>query len=130
MPLLKSEQYYPDYQNTAISDGFDIDDLKNFSVYTEGDDKAGSICDILVDAQDGRMRYFVVDTGFWVFGKKVLLPIGRANIDYNDKRLYVSSMTKEQVENLPNFDEVENLPITTMKSKYGMSIVRSIRHRD
>jgi uncharacterized protein (TIGR02271 family) len=107
MALVKLDHFYPDY--TEDSDYSNVDDIKSFSVYAEGDDKVGSVSDILVDETTGRFRYFVVDTGFWVFGKKVLLPVGRSNIDYADKRIYVYGLTKEQVENLPNFDDLEKI---------------------
>ncbi|BAZ09038.1 hypothetical protein NIES4071_08440 [Calothrix sp. NIES-4071] len=104
MALVKADEFYPDYRQ----DYSDIDDIKNFDVYAE-DDKVGTVSDILVDDTTGRLRYFVVDTGFWIFGKKVLLPVGRASVDYNDKEIYVRSLTKEQVENLPNFDDLEKV---------------------
>ncbi|NJR49679.1 MAG: hypothetical protein HC780_08970 [Leptolyngbyaceae cyanobacterium CSU_1_3] len=44
MALMKFEAFHSDYRNTAASDGFDIDDLKNFSVYAEGEDKVDSVC--------------------------------------------------------------------------------------
>lgn len=47
----------------------------------------------------------IVDTGFWVFGKKVLLPIGMARFDYDARRIYVDGLTKEQVEKLPAFTD-------------------------
>ncbi|MBE9008675.1 DUF2382 domain-containing protein [Pseudanabaenaceae cyanobacterium LEGE 13415] len=83
--------------------------MKNFSVYAQNDDKVGTVSDVLVDSQSGRFRYFVVDTGFWIFGKKVLLPVGPTRIDYDDERIYVPTMTKDQVENLPNYDELEKV---------------------
>ena len=104
MPLLKLEDFYPDYRNDS-----DSKNLKDFSVYAQGDDKIGTVTDILVDDQDGRLRYFVVDTGFWVFGKKVLLPVGSTQVDYTDERIYVLTMTRSQVENLPNFDGLEKV---------------------
>ncbi|MEO1635538.1 MAG: YsnF/AvaK domain-containing protein, partial [Cyanobacteria bacterium J06631_9] len=36
-------------------------------------------------------------------GKKVLLPIGKARFDNDDRRVYVNGLTKEQVENLPEY---------------------------
>ncbi|MGP1371402.1 MAG: DUF2382 domain-containing protein, partial [Almyronema sp.] len=51
----------------------------------------------------GRFRYVVVDTGFWIFGKKVLLPIGLAHFDYDRKRIYVDGLSRQQVENLPEY---------------------------
>lgn len=105
MALVKIGDYYQDY----AQDTSDTEDIKKFSVYAQGDEKVGSVDDILVDEQTGRFRYFVVDTGFWVFGKKVLLPVGMGRVDYTDQRVYVSGLTKEQVENLPDFKELEKV---------------------
>ncbi|MBW4686723.1 MAG: DUF2382 domain-containing protein [Komarekiella atlantica HA4396-MV6] len=106
MALVKLEEFYPDYRE---HDSDNIDDIKNFDVYDQTNDKIGSIHNILVDEQTGKFRYFVVDTGFWIFGKKVLLPVGLADIRYTDRRIYAKNLTKEQVENLPDFDELEKV---------------------
>jgi uncharacterized protein (TIGR02271 family) len=103
MSLLKIEDFYPNYRPDP-----DLGDLKHLDVYAQ-DDKVGSVYDILVDSESGRLRYFVVDTGFWIFGKKILLPIGRTYTDSVDRRIYVNSMTKEQVERLPEYDELEKI---------------------
>jgi uncharacterized protein (TIGR02271 family) len=105
MPLVKLEDFYPNYRDESS----DLDDIKHFDVYVQNDEKVGSIDYVLVDEQDGRFRYFVVDTGFWIFGKKVLLPVGLASISYSDRRVYVRSLTKQQVEDLPNFDDLEKV---------------------
>ncbi|MBE9167640.1 DUF2382 domain-containing protein [Pleurocapsales cyanobacterium LEGE 06147] len=100
MALTKIGDLYPDYKE----DIFGGDDIKNYSVYSEQEEKIGTVDDILVD-ESGSFRYFVIDTGFWIFGKKVLLPVGRAHIDYNQHRLYALGMTREQVESLPEYRE-------------------------
>ncbi|MEC4816796.1 MAG: PRC-barrel domain-containing protein [Scytonema sp. PMC 1069.18] len=106
MALMKIDEYYPDY----TQDVFGGNDLINYSVYADnGDDKVGSVENILVDEETGRFRYLIVDTGFWVFGKKVLVPVGLARLDDDDKRVYVARLTKQQVEDLPEF--TENLAI-------------------
>lgn len=105
MTLIKLEDFYPNYRD----DSSDVEDLKHYSVYAQGDDKVGSVSDILVDEQTGKLRYFVVDTGFWVLGKKVLLPVGLARVDRDDNRIYAYSLTKEQVENLPEFNDLEKV---------------------
>ena len=47
----------------------------------------------------------VVDTGPWIFGKKVLLPAGTIRrIDHEDRKVYVDR-SKEQIKNSPEFDE-------------------------
>ena len=49
--------------------------------------------------------YVVVDTGPWIFGKKVLLPAGVIDrIDSEDEKIYVNR-TKDEIENAPEFDE-------------------------
>ena len=46
----------------------------------------------------------VVDTGPWIFGKKVMLPAGVINrVDESDKRIFVN-LTKDQIQNAPEFD--------------------------
>jgi uncharacterized protein (TIGR02271 family) len=100
MALAKIADLYPDYKQ----DIFNGEDIKDFSVYDYTNDKIGSVHDIIVD-ETGRFRYLVIDTGFWVFGKKVLLPVGRASVDYSQHRIYAQGLTKEQVENLPKYDE-------------------------
>lgn len=100
MVLYKLEDFDPQYRNT-----FEGNDIKGLGVYTEGsDEKIGSVNDVLVD-EEGHFRYLVVELGFWIFGKKVLLPIGRTRIDYNNDRVYAIGLTREQAEELPEFNE-------------------------
>jgi len=100
MALYKVEDFDPNYRDT-----FQGDEIKGLGVYAEGtDEKIGSVSDVLVDDQ-GHFRYLVVDLGFWIFGKKVLLPIGRARIDYKIDRVYAIGMTRQQAEDLPEFNE-------------------------
>jgi hypothetical protein len=49
--------------------------------------------------------FVVVDTGPWIFGKKVLLPAGVVRgIDETDERVYVNR-TKDQIKHAPEYDE-------------------------
>jgi uncharacterized protein (TIGR02271 family) len=105
MALVKITDYYANDIDTRS----EIDDINDFDVFAEGNEKVGTIYNILVDAANGRFRYLVVDTGFWIFGKKVLLPVSRADIHYTDKRVYAKGLTKKQVEYLPNYDELEEI---------------------
>jgi uncharacterized protein (TIGR02271 family) len=100
MVLYKLEDFDPQYR-----DSFEGNDIIGLGVYTERtDEKIGTVHDALVD-DEGHFRYLVVDLGFWIFGKKVLLPIGRTRIDYNSDRVYAIGLTREQAENLPEFNE-------------------------
>jgi CBS domain-containing protein len=49
--------------------------------------------------------YLVVDTGPWIFGKKVLLPAGLVrDVDRNAQNVFVSR-TKDEIKNAPEFDQ-------------------------
>ena len=49
--------------------------------------------------------HLIVDTGAWIFGKKVMLPAGVVSrIDHQNKRVWVDR-TKDQIKNAPEFDE-------------------------
>jgi len=46
----------------------------------------------------------VVDTGPWIFGRKVLLPAGVVErVDHDDEKVYVDR-TKDQIKAAPEFD--------------------------
>ncbi len=108
MALVTIKEYYPNY----VDELFKGNDFKGYTVYAgTTNDKVGTVDDALVD-EAGRIRYFVIDTGFWIFGKKVLLPVGRSRIDFNDRKLYALGLTsKEQAEALPRYEN-------TMKVDY------------
>ncbi|RUR75983.1 DUF2382 domain-containing protein [Chlorogloeopsis fritschii PCC 9212] len=100
MVLYKLEEFDPNYQHS-----FGSEDIKGYDVYSDRDnEKVGTIQNILVD-ESGHFRYLVIDTGFWIFGKQVLLPVGRTRIDQGDRRVYAVGFTKEQAEDLPEFSE-------------------------
>jgi hypothetical protein len=49
--------------------------------------------------------FVVVDTGPWIFGKKVMLPAGLIrDIDLDTETVFVNA-TKEHIKNAPEFDE-------------------------
>lgn len=101
MALFKINDYDPHYRDTFEQD------IVGFDLYS-GDEKVGSVDNLLVDEQ-GKFRYLVINTGIWIFGKKVLLPIGQSRISFTDHRVYVDGLTHEQVENLPKFDEEQTV---------------------
>ncbi|MEO1295597.1 MAG: DUF2382 domain-containing protein [Cyanobacteria bacterium J06636_16] len=104
MALVRFKDAYPDHRAT-FSDGNDSAEFSDFSVYARDDDKVGTVKDALFEDATSNIRYLIVDTGFWIFGKNVLLPIGLARFDHRQKRVYVNGLTKEQVENLPEYTD-------------------------
>jgi hypothetical protein len=89
------------------------------TIWSYPDDASGGmdLTDFEVQATDGGIgkvdeasnevsgSYIVVDTGPWIFGKKVLLPAGLIErVDADERRVHVSQ-TKDQIQNAPDFDE-------------------------
>ncbi|HET7686094.1 MAG TPA: PRC-barrel domain containing protein [Candidatus Limnocylindria bacterium] len=86
-----------DYADTSWS-GID---LTGFGVEAT-DGSIGSIDESSNEAGDS---YLVIDTGPWIFGKKVLLPAGViASVDTEERKVFVT-LTKDQIKNGPEFDE-------------------------
>ena len=76
-------------------------DLTGFEVEAV-DGTIGKVDEATHDAGDS---YVVVDTGVWIFGKKVLLPAGLIErVDRDEEKVYVDR-TKDEIENAPEFDE-------------------------
>lgn len=102
MAFLRIEDFDQNYK-----DAFDGKDIIGWELYSDiQEEKIGSISDILVD-ESGHFRYFVVDLGLWIFGKTILLPVGRSRIDYQSHRVYTNGLTKDQAEHLPTYDHLE-----------------------
>jgi hypothetical protein len=87
--------YRTDLQTTAR-------DLVGFDV--EATD--GRIGDIDEATNEAGSAYLVVDTGFWIFGKKRMIPAGVVErIDDTDRKVFVA-MTKDEIKSAPDFEDV------------------------
>jgi hypothetical protein len=65
----------------------------------------GSIGKVDEATNDVGESYLVVDTGVWIFGKKVLLPAGLVErVDREEEKLWINRM-KDEIENAPEFDK-------------------------
>src|SRR5918994_7023217 len=83
------------YSNDISTDvvGFEVEAI---------DGSIGKIDEATFEAGSGRV---VVDTGPWIFGRKVVLPAGVIErIDRDDEKVFVSR-TKDEIKNAPEFDE-------------------------
>src|ERR671919_468271 len=85
------------YRDEAIGDI----DLTGYSV--EAVD--GDIGKIDEATYDVGTSYLIVDTGPWIFGKKVMLPAGVVQrVDPESETVFVNR-TKDEIKNAPEFDE-------------------------
>jgi hypothetical protein len=64
-------------------------------------------------------QYVVVDTGFWIFGKKRLIPAGMVTrVDHANGNVYVA-MTKDQIKLAPDYDEAMTTDDDAYYEKYS-----------
>jgi hypothetical protein len=62
----------------------------------------GKIDDETLETDTG---HIVVDTGPWIFGKKVMLPVGVIKtVDHLNEKVFVNR-TKDEIKNAPEFDD-------------------------
>ena len=85
------------YSDTSLSQR----NLAGFSVEAL-DGGIGKVDD---STHDVGQSFIVVDTGPWIFGKKVMLPAGVVrDVDLDTETVFVNR-TKDQIKNAPEFDE-------------------------
>src|SRR4051795_10465276 len=84
----------------------------------------GSIGKVHEGTYEVGSSYIVVDTGPWIFGKRVLLPASVVEqIDSNEEAVYVA-LTTDEIKDSPEFD-----PLTYRDKSYRNSVSDSMRHR-
>lgn len=78
----------------------------------------GSIGKVDDATNDVNGSFIVVDTGPWIFGKKVLLPAGVINrVDLDTETVFVSR-TKDQIKNAPEYDEDKHRQDKKYRDRY------------
>src|ERR687887_2342100 len=76
-------------------------DLNDFKVEA----RDGSVGKVDEATHEAGGSFIVVDTGPWIFGKKVMIPAGMIrDIDPDTETLFVD-LTKDEIKNAPEFDE-------------------------
>lgn len=89
------------YRDDAGVTGADLTGYK--AVATDG-----GIGKIDEATHDVDASYLVVDTGPWIFGKKVMLPAGVVNrVDHDEQKVYLDR-SKDQIKAAPEYDETSH----------------------
>ena len=87
-----------DYSDSSMNKG---GDCVGYDVEAS-DGGIGSIDDA---SNEAGSSYVVVDTGFWIFGKKRLIPAGAiSSVDHENRKVHVD-MTKDQIKDAPDYEQ-------------------------
>jgi hypothetical protein len=102
-------------RNVSTIHGYDIQ---------ASDGLIGTVSDFLFDDMSWRIRWLVVDTGYWLPGRKVLLPASALGHLNPLKQEFSVQLTREQVKDSPDIDSerpVSRQSETSIYDYYGWS---------
>ena len=111
--------------NTLLS----TSSIRNTTVVNRGGDTLGSIEDIMLVPETGRVEYAVLDFGgFLGIGDKLFaVPLQAFDVDRTNER-FVLDVSKEKLENAPGFDK-SNWP-TTADPSFVENVYDYYGHRE
>jgi sporulation protein YlmC with PRC-barrel domain len=82
-----------------------LNQMRGASVQASDGD-IGQVSDFYFDDESWTVRFTVADTGSWLAGRRVLLPLAALDsLDWTGRRLVVN-LTREQVRNSPDVDTI------------------------
>lgn len=83
-------------------------DIRGWDVRTASGEKIGEVEELIIDAQQQKVRYMVVELNDDDLDleddKEVLIPVGLAELDKEDDDVILSTVTVEQLKALPAYD--------------------------
>lgn len=73
-----------------------VEDIVGYSVRSSGGERIGYLRDFLIRVEGWTIPYAIVDMGFWVFGRRMLIPTVRVrSIDWRGKNIAVDASSHE-----------------------------------
>jgi len=104
--------------NFEIKDG--QPDIINWEVKNSSEDKIGTVSDLLFDEENNKVRYIVLslEGNIWQLEeRKVLIPIGVAELDKENDDVILPNITTQQLNVLPDYDG--DIVVSTDSELYG-----------
>ena len=112
----------------------DEPDIRGWDVRNNTGRKIGEVEELILDAQEKKVRYMVVDLDdneLKLDHKKVLVPIGLAELDTKDDDVLIPNVSPEQFNQLPDYDrnqltpDVERRIFSTLDRRTESATVRN-----
>lgn len=111
----------PDESDFEIVDG--QPDIRGWDVKTADDTTIGEVDELILDARERKIRYMVVDLDEDALeledDRKVLIPIGTAQLHEKDDEVILDNITTGQLRQLPKYER-DNL---TEETEYSISSI-------
>jgi hypothetical protein len=79
-----------------------VKDLLSYKILAT-DGEIGSVSDLMVDDQEMKLRYLVIDTGNWLPGRKVVLSTAWISRVVPARELLVMNIEKKRIQEAPEY---------------------------
>lgn len=86
--------------------------IDNWKIVERSDKKVGKVHDMLFDKDRKQVRYIVTnlkDGEIMNDDRKVLIPIGQAQLDTSNEKVIVPNITRDHLSRLPKYEKADNL---------------------
>lgn len=86
--------------------------INNWKIVDSTDKRVGKVHDMLFDKDQMKVRYIITnlkDGEIMNEDRKVLIPIGQAQLNTDKERVIVPNITREHLTKLPKYDDADNL---------------------
>lgn len=80
-----------------------LEELLGYKLWAK-DGHMGKVYDFLFNDEDWRVRYMIVDTGPWIFGRQVLISLQALGQPVWSSKTFPVELTREQVKTSPDVD--------------------------
>jgi hypothetical protein len=79
-----------------------VKNILNYKILAT-DGEIGGVSDLIVDDQEMKLRYLVIDTGSWLPGKKVVLSTAWISSVVPQKETVVMNIEKKRIQEAPEY---------------------------
>lgn len=86
-----------------------IEAMRGYAILAEDGDRIGGVMDVLINPLDWHLRYLVADTGDWLPGRKIVLPVEAIAAARWESGEVAMDLTRHQIESSPEPDDISGL---------------------
>lgn len=83
--------------------------VQGYAIIAEDEGRIGSVKDFLINPLDWRLRYVVADTGDWLPGRKIVLPVEAIKATRWETGEVEMELTRHQIESSPEPEDISGL---------------------
>ena len=106
-------------------------DIRGWDVRYMTGQKLGSVEELIIDIEEKKVRYMVVDLDeneLKLVHRKILIPIGLAELDKKEDDVLIPNISLEQLSRLPEYDKNDLSPV--VERRISSTLGRELQHAE